>query len=159
MSQSFRDQIRNLDIETVPNYPPKEFSRFDDFTCVTDLRRSQDVLFIGGNAYFPTVKKYVRTITMAKNKKELEKLLVGERTFDRVFIDRENVLDERLVTAAVQLAGARGLVCFFSDDEGLRAGFNEIVEKNYPTAQLWSFRSNAGPLVVTDAKGNPSYQD
>jgi hypothetical protein len=159
MSQSIRDQIRDLDIETAPSYPPKEYSRFDDFTQVTDLRRGQDLLYIGGNAYFPAVKRCVRTITTAKNKRELEKLLSAERVFDRIYIARENVLDERLVTAAVQLAARGGIVCFFSDDEGLRAGFNEIVEKNYPTAQSWTCKSNVGPVVMTDAKGNPAYQD
>jgi hypothetical protein len=159
MSQNIRDQIKDLDIEVAPSYPPKEYSRFDDFTRVTDLRRGQDLLYIGANAYFPSVKRNVRTITTAKNKRELEKLLSAERVFDRIFIARENVLDERLVTAAVQLIAPRGLVCFFSEDEGLRAGFNEIVEKNYPTAQTWTCKSNVGPLVMTDAKGNPSYQD
>lgn len=159
MSQSIRDQIKDLDIETAPSYPPKEYSRFDDFTRVTDLRRGHDVLYIGGNAYFPAVKRTVRSITTAKNKRELEKLLTNDRVFDRIFIARENVLDERLVTAAVQLTAAGGLVCFFSEDEGLRAGFHEIVEKNYPTAQSWNCKSNVGPVVITDAKGNPAYQD
>jgi hypothetical protein len=159
MGQNMRDQIRDLDIEVAPSFPPKEYSRFDDFTAVTDLRRGQDLLYIGANAYFPAVKRCVRSITTAKNKRELDKLLTADRIFDRVYIARENVLDERLVTAAVQLAGDRGLVCFFSDDEGLRAGFNEIVEKNYPTAQLWACKSNVGPVVMTDAKGNPAYQD
>ena len=159
MAQNIRDQIKDLDIEVAPSYPPKEYSRFDDFTRVTDLRRGMDLLYIGGNAYFPSVKKSVRSITTVKNKRELDKLLAAEREFDRIFIARETVLDERVVTAAVQLCAARGLVCFFSDDEGLRAGFNEIVEKNYPTAQSWTCKSNVGPVVMTDAKGNPAYQD
>lgn len=159
MSQNIREQIKNLDIPVAPSVPPKEYSRFDDFTRVTDLRRSHDLLFIGGNAYFPAVRRTVRTVTTVTKKGELDRMMAEGRAFDRVFICRENVLDERVVTAAAALKAAGGLVCFFSEDEGLRAGFVEIVEQSFPMAQLWNVRSNVGPLVMTDASGSPAYLD
>lgn len=156
---TMRQQIRDLDIKVEKFEMPQEYRQFDDFTAVTDLRKGSDVLFIGGNASFPTVRRFVRTVHTVKKSGELDRLCTEGRIFDRIFIARENVLDERLVTKAVQLAGETGLVCFFSDDEGLRAGFAEIVEKNYPTAQCWPLKSNIGPVMITNAHGNPSYQD
>lgn len=156
MSTALRDQIKNLDIEVAPSTPPREYSRFDDFTRVIDLRRSMDILFVGGNVYFPTVHRHVRSITTAKNRRELEKLLSSGQTFDRVIIARENVLDERVVVAAAQLSASGGLVCFFSEDQTLRDGFEEIVKQDYPTAQVWPVPTNVGPLVMTDARGNPA---
>jgi hypothetical protein len=157
--QSMRQQLRTLDIKVEKYEMPKEYRMFDDFTRVTDLRRSSEVLIIGGNASFPTIRRLVADVTTVRKSGELNKLCVDGRVFDRVFIARENVLDEQLVTKAVQLAGNTGLVCFFSDDDGLREGFVEILEKNYPECEIWPLKSNVGPLVLTNAHGNPSYQD
>jgi hypothetical protein len=159
MSQSIRDQIKNIDVPVAPSYPPRELSRNDDFTEVTDLRRGHDVLYIGGNAYFPAVRKCVRSVTTATKRSEVERLMTDGRVFDRVFIARENLLGEEAVTAAVTLTHRDGLVCFFSEGEGLRDAFVEIVEQNWPTANVWLCDSNVGPIVMTDAKGAPSYLD
>lgn len=155
---SMRQQLRDLDIKVEKFEMPPEYRHFDDFTAVTDLRRGSDILVIGANASFPTVRRLVRNIHTVRKSGELDRLCVEGRTFDRIFIARENVLDEQLVTKAVQLAGETGLVCFFSDDDGLRKGFAEIVEQNYPTAECWPLKSNIGPLVITNAHGNPSWQ-
>lgn len=156
---SMRQQLRDLDIKVEKFEMPAEYRMFDDFTAVTDLRRGSEVLVIGGNASFPTVRRLVRNVHTVRKTGELDRLCVEGRIFDRVFIARENVLDERLVTKAVQLAGESGLVCFFSDDDGLRDGFVQIVESNYPMAECWPLKSNIGPLVITNAHGNPSWQD
>lgn len=145
---------------------PREYSCFDDFTWVTGLKKNDDVLFVGGNMTLPFLKKYVRSVNYVKKAGELNKLVASGRQFDRIFIARENVLSAELVIKAAQLSrkpeGSRdseGLVCFFSEDETLRNAFGEIVENSYPLADVWSLQSNLGPVVVTNAKGNPGWMD
>lgn len=145
---------------------PREYSCYDDVSLVTNLKKADDLLYIGGNASFPFIRKYVRSVNYVKKSGELTKLASSGRQFDRIFIARENVLSEELIIRAAQMSrksrgktDTEGLVCFFSEDEGLRAAFVEIVEKNYPTATVWALQSNVGPVLLTDAKGNPGWMD
>jgi hypothetical protein len=159
MGQSIREQVKGLDIKVENNVPPKEYSRFDDFTFVLDLRPKHCVLFIGSNVYYPTVQRHVDSITTIRKKGEIDRFVERGETFDRVFITRENVLDQRLVESAVTLAGADGLVVFFSEEETLRAEFSKMVQVTWPLANVWDFKSNVGPMVVTDAHGVPRFRE
>lgn len=133
----------------------RDFSCFDDITLVTGLKTTDDVLFVGANMRIPHVKDHCRSVNFVKRSSDLNRLVFGDRRFDKIFIGRENVLAEELVTRAAQIVATGGLVCFFSDDEVLRGGFVEVVEARYPTADVWALNSNIGPLVVTNACGNP----
>jgi hypothetical protein len=133
----------------------KEYSYFDDLVLVTGLKRRDEVLFIGGNATFPWLKKHVSSVSYVKRIGDLHRMIRENRKFDRVFIARENVLDEQLVRSAALLTVTGGVICFFSEDETLRDGFATIVEQQFPKANVWPVRSNVGPLVMTDANGYP----
>jgi hypothetical protein len=64
-----------------------------------------------------------------------------------------------MVLKAAQLTASNGMVCFLSDDATMRLAFSEIVERNFPSANTWNFDSNIGPLVLTDARGNPNWME
>ncbi len=133
----------------------REYSCYDDLVLVAGLKKKDTVLFIGTNLTLPWLKKFVSTVIYVKKTEELNKLIAERRSYDRVFMARENVLTDTLVTKAAQLTRTGGLICFFSDDEGLRKGFAEVVTNEYPGADVWSANSNVGPLVMTDANGIP----
>lgn len=153
MSQSLRDQLRNADLKVENDRAPRNSSKFDDFLEVLDIRTNHDVVYLGGNSWFAQVRERARTVTTIRNRNELRKVLASGASFGRVLMTRENVLDEDALDAAAQLTGDHGLVCFFSEDAGLRDGFEAMVELLYPTAQVWRFETNVGPCVVTDAHG------
>lgn len=137
----------------------EELSLHDDISLITGLKRRDNVLVIGGNIVMPFLKNYVNSITHARKTGDLNKLLQDERQFDRVFVARENVLEELIVIKAARLTALNGLVCFFSDDENMRDAFSDVVERNFPMSSVWSFDSNVGKLVVTDARGNPAWME
>lgn len=134
----------------------KEYSYFDDVVLVTGLKRRDELLFIGGNATFPWLKKHVASVSYVKRAGDITRMIRENRKYDRVFIARENVLDDQLVRCAALLCAAGGLVCFFSEEEVLRDGFVSLVEMQYPNATVWPCKSNIGPLVMTDANGYPA---
>ena len=134
----------------------KEYSYFDDVVLVTGLKRRDELLFIGGNATFPWLKKHVAGVSYVKRVGDIHRMIRENKVFDRVFIARENVLDDQLVRCAALLCASGGLVCFFSEDDSLREGFVSLVELQYPKANVWAVSSNIGPLVMTDASGYPA---
>lgn len=134
-------------------------SCYEDVSVVAGLRSCDNVLFIGGNIAMPSIKKYAKSIVYAKKQNEINDLIKNECQFDRVFVARENLLDELMVIKATQLTAVNGLVCFLSDTDEIRDAFIDIVERNFPTASVWSLKSNVGILVVTNARGNPSWME
>lgn len=134
----------------------KEYSYFDDLVLVTGLKTRDEVLFIGANATFPWLKKHVSSVSYVKRTVDLTRMIRENRKFDRVFIARENVLDENLVRCAALLTATGGVVCFLSEEDSLRDSFVGMVEEHYPTANVWSCRSNVGHVVMTDAHGYPA---
>jgi hypothetical protein len=137
----------------------KHYDIYDDISLVTGLKSKDRVLLVGGNITFPSVHNFVENVYHVKKDGDVKRLLREGMEFDRVFLARENVLDEQLVDNAVKLSGENGLVCFFSDCDALREGFIDVIEQNYPGADVWSLESNVGPVVMTNAAGNPSWQD
>lgn len=136
---------------------PRELSQNDPLPDVVGLRRTDNVLLLGGNFAFPTLKKYVGHVEEARKSSHMNKLLFANLQYERVFIARENVLDEVLVLKAIRLVAPGGLVCFFSDQPGLREGFRRTVEENFPTADVWDLQSNVGDVVVANAQGTPTW--
>lgn len=133
----------------------REYSFYDDLVLVTGLKKSDDVLFIGDNLSFPWIGNFVRSVSYVSDVKSLNRLIGQGRTFDRIIMARENVLAGSLVLKAAQLNKLGGVICFFSEDDVLREGFTKFVGIEYPAAAVWSVYSNVGPLVMTDANGNP----
>jgi hypothetical protein len=126
---------------------------------VTGLKSRDSVLIVGNNATFPWLKKHVYEVSYVKKTSELNALLKSGAEFDRIFVARENILDSRLVSKVARLVARGGLVCFFSDDQDLREAFSKLVELDYPTANVWNFETNVGPVVVSDTRGNPVWVD
>lgn len=137
----------------------KDYSCFDNIVSVAGLRSTDRVLYIGGNVNFPFLKDFVSSINYVKKPDELNRLVMTNACFDKILIARENILAEDLIIKAAQMLSQTGLICFFSDDKGMREAFVEIVEKNYHTSDVWMLNSNVGPVIVTNAKGNPGWSD
>lgn len=137
----------------------RELSCHDDVSLVTGLKKKDKVLLVGGNLVLPEVKKYVASVTQARKQGELDRLIKDERTFDKVFVARENVLDEVTFIKAAQLTAKGGMFCFLSEDETMRQAFEELVVRNFPSANIWNFQTNVGSLVMTDARGNPDWME
>lgn len=125
---------------------------YDDIVAVVGLKTSDRLLIIGDNVKFPGIQRSVYSVRGISNINELHALMKKKECFERVFIARENVFDERLVLAAAALVCKGGIVCFFSEDENLRNGFSECVERNFPISDIWPLSSNVGQLVATNAR-------
>lgn len=132
---------------------PKEYSCFDDVAFVTGLKAQDEVLFIGENMSLPFLKRFVKSISYVRKVSELNKLIKTRRKFDRIFIGRENILSSELVLKASALNKDEpdGLLCFFSEDPTLQTAFVDILEQNFPQANIWPSKSNIGPVIMTDA--------
>lgn len=137
----------------------RDISYRDNLADVVGLKRTNSVLLLGGNFVLPTLKKYVHSVEQAKKNTQVNKLLFSGIKFDRVFLARENVLDEVFVLKAARLIDVQGLVCFFSEEDGMRAAFSDIIERNFPAADVWNFESTVGKMVVTNAHGLPTWVD
>jgi hypothetical protein len=132
-----------------------ELSCFDGPERVLGLQSDQDVLYVGSNAVFPGLRKFVAGIYQARTRGEVNRLVIQGRTFPRVVIARENVLNRDFLEKVVQLVAPGGILCLFSDDEGLREAFEKWIEAGWPQASVWPAMSNVGPVVMTDANGYP----
>lgn len=137
----------------------KELNFNEDISVIAGLKKYDNVLVIGGNIVMPFIKKWVNSVTSAKKTGDINQLIQEGRQFDRVFIARENVLDEMLVLKAARLTCVGGLICFLSDDDDMRNAFLEAVERNFPLSSTWSLDSNIGKTIVTNARGNPSWME
>lgn len=130
---------------------PKHELRFnDDIALVAGLKTTDSLLIIGDNVKFPGIQLGVANITYVSSAKELTNVLREGYVFDRVFIARENAIDERVILAATALS--KSLICFFSEEEELRNSFCNAIETNFPTADIWPLVSNVGHLVATNAR-------
>ena len=137
-----------------PPVARRDYRGNDDIFTVADLRLSHHVLIIGGNLHIPNIKDRVGSVTVARKASELRRLISDDAQFDRVLVGRENALSSELVERAAQLTVPRGLICFMSEEQQLLDGFVEIVEADYPYAEVWPSCSNIGPVIMTDAHGS-----
>lgn len=135
-----------------------KYSFYDDVSFVLNLMPHHKVLVVGGKTSFIDLNDKVASVSHVARLSALEDLLKNESTFDRVILHRDAVLSERMVARCVRLADG-GLTCFFSDQPMLRQAFRDIVESCWLNANVWDTGSNIGPVVLTDASGNPSWMD
>lgn len=157
--QDFRDKLKDIKEqvrEAERNRPNYDF--YDPVEYVVDLKTRDCVLFIGENTVFPDIKRTHKYATSVRKSRELESLEAAGNLYDRIFISKNSVLTEALVMRAVNLTSAQGIVCFFTESEELQAAFIEIVENNWPTADVWICHSNVGPVCMTNARGNTKWQ-
>lgn len=158
MGKNFKEQLKGIQkevrrIEVEQRKDMRKYDFCDDVSLVTDLRLRQDLLLIGGGTVFPSIKKSVRTVTTVTKGKELDALADDHTLFDRIFFSRQQVLSETTLLKAVGLLAGGGLLCFFSEEEGLRAAFIEAIAAIWPQADVWISETNIGPVVMTNANG------
>ncbi len=154
MTANFKDQLKEIKKEVIAaeRAAPK-YDMYDAIEDVLDLQGRHALLFVGSDTTFPSMKRFVRSTTFAPKSKELNQLVDDGTTYDRIFFSRNSILAESSLRKAVSLLSAGGLLCFFTDNEELRGMFCEAVEGLWPTAETWTFKSNVGPVVVTNAAG------
>lgn len=131
--------------------------RLDELILACNLRSDSSVLVIGAGT-FPDVKRYVRSVRVAKKSGDINKLLATEppQAFDRVIVLKENEITGPFIDKVSQLVAKDGLLLFAYDDPMMRDMIVEHVGNNHPNAGLWDLDAGYGSVIITDARGLPA---
>ncbi len=132
---------------------------YDNLEDVIDLKTHDQLLLVGEDGIFPNLRRMAGSVALARRSKELDSLASAGRSFERIFISRNFVLTELTVRKAAMLSSEDGLICFVSESEELVGAFVEIVERNWPRADVWICRSNVGAVCMTNARGGAEWQN
>lgn len=132
---------------------------FDPLELVIGLKTSDELLLVGEDALFPDLRRNARAVSVARRSKDLDVIANTGKTFERIFISQNLVLTELTVRKVAMLVDQSGLMCFSTESEELLGAFIEIVERNWPRADIWICHSNVGKICMTNAKGSAEWQN
>lgn len=128
----------------------KEYSFYEDYRDVVNLR-SRDSVLVVGNAVFPGLTDFVGEVVTVKKNKELGEVLRANRVFDRIILTKSDFVSEQALARVISLNG--GLVALYTALDDSHERFLDYLQRNHPFADVWKFSSNLGPVILTDAKG------
>lgn len=122
----------------------------DDFTLVTGLKRTDQVLLFG-NLIFPGLKNLNDSVEAARKGSDLTRLVRENSSFDRIYVSKDADVSEAGMKKIISMN--RGLACFFVDNEQACKNLEAYFLKNHPWSDTWFFNTNVGLIFVTSASG------
>lgn len=128
----------------------------DGYDEVLDVKKRDEVL-IFGNSVFPGLKDNVFKVATARKGSDLTKHVRENASYDRILVTKDIEVSEVGMRKLVSMN--RGLLCFFVGSGLEEEGTVDYIFRNHPWADVWTFDTNVGRVVVTSAKGAPEWVD